>query len=266
MAALLAVRKHVESQGLIEIRSQDRALEGGRCHGRSHEEALIEGRKHIQRGADFFAKAGGRQPYGRVLDTLVGTGDIAADRRKSAARILDQGADDHICADVGGLLPLYKFAVAVVDHADHVRTLALDRGDGLPNLGDAQCAAVLIALGTLDRHQMDCGIFKRLTDAVKVKCAVGQEVHLLVADAVLGKGSPGGTDSDHFLQRIVGSAGSGKKDLSGAQIAHEGQGQRMGAACDLRAHQCVLGMKVGRVHSLEPVSTDIVVSVPGRAL
>ena len=173
VAALLTVRQNGKSERLIEIGGQDRPLEGGRSHSRSHEEALIEGGKNVQRGADLLSQSRGSQPDGRVLHALRSTCNITADRRKAAARVLDQGADDHVRADIGGLLPLHKFAVAVIDHADHVGALFFDHGDRFSDLAYAQCASVLIALGTLDSHQMDRGIFQRLADAFEVKCAVG---------------------------------------------------------------------------------------------
>ena len=57
--------------------------------------------------------------------------DIAADRSKSAARIFDEGTNDHICADLSPLFFFHKSALAVIYHADYIRFDIFDIGDQL---------------------------------------------------------------------------------------------------------------------------------------
>ena len=54
--------------------------------------------------AYFFSKSRRRKAVRRILDALFLSDNVAADRCQSAARIFNQGADDHIRADVRAAL------------------------------------------------------------------------------------------------------------------------------------------------------------------
>ena len=60
--------------------------------------------------------------------------------------VLDQRADDHICAHIAGLYGIHKFTVAVVHHTDQRRLLLLDEGNQLADLLHRERGAGLIAL------------------------------------------------------------------------------------------------------------------------
>ena len=129
MSGFPAVGEDGKAQLLIEAGGKNGALEGGCCNSGAHKEALIEGGKDFQRGADFFSEPRRGQAHGCVFHAVCSSGDVAADRSQAAAWILDQGTDDHVRADVGRFNALHEFPVAVVGHAQDIRPETLDKRD-----------------------------------------------------------------------------------------------------------------------------------------
>ena len=125
-----------------------------------------------------------------------------------------------------------------------------------------------IALGTLYGYDVDLlfGVLcEDFPDRLPVKEVIRKEVDLPVADAVLGKGAPGGSYADHLFQRVVGFSRNREEDLPGAQVPEQGRCQGVGAAGDLRANQRILRVEVVGIHLLEAVPSDVIVAVAGGA-
>ena len=101
---------------------------------------------------------------------------------------------------------------------------------------------------------------------VKIKGIIRQQINLQVRDAVFRKAPAGRPDADHFFERIIRFAGDAHQGLSGPEVAHKCEGERMRSAGDLRPYKCVFRMKIQRIDLLEAVPPDIVVTVTGRAL
>ena len=159
---------------------------------------MIKGLADAEAGAHLFSQAGSRQTVGSQLDAVLSAHNIAADGRQAAAGILNQRTDDHIGSHVRGFNPFYKFPVAVVHHADHVRLDPFNKADQLSDAGDGKGRPCGVALGPLDLHQLRFFV-DRFADVFIVKGAVGQQVHLPVGNAEFLQGACGVPDSDHLL-------------------------------------------------------------------
>ena len=196
------VRHDAEAQPLIHIRGKNRALERPGNDVRGKEEALVQTGQQAEIRADLLSEAGGRETVGAALDAFRRAADIAADGGQSAAGVFDQAADDHVRAHVRRLDPLDKFAVAVVDHAQNVRPALLAECDQLPDLRDGERRPCRVALRALDGDELCFGA-DRGADAVKIERAVRQQVDLPVLHAVFHQRTPGRTDADDLLQRVI---------------------------------------------------------------
>ena len=86
-------------------------------------------------------------------------------------------------------------------------------------------------------------IVQRALDGGEVKAAVFAQVDLRIADAVLLERAWAFAKTDDLLKRIVGLAGDGEQLVAGQQVCAQRDGERMGAAGDLRANQCGLGVE-----------------------
>ena len=89
MTALRSVRNDAESKLLIHICSKDRTFQCSRNNGRGEEQSLIERLADAKAGADLFSESRSCQTVCRSLHTVLPSDDIAADRGKSAARVLN---------------------------------------------------------------------------------------------------------------------------------------------------------------------------------
>ena len=123
-----------------------------------------------------FAESRGSQTVCRIFHTFFFADNIAADRCKSAARILDEGTDNHVCPDLNRLTLFHEFAVAVVDHADHVRFDVLDECDQFSDALHRERLARCISLGTLDGDKMRA-LVDGGADAFIVKLSVRKQIH-----------------------------------------------------------------------------------------
>ena len=184
VARLRAVRNHGKSQFFIDIGCEYGSLQGP-CHHRWREEqSLIEGLVKPQAGSYLTSQTRGGQAVGGAVDAVLSSGDISADRRQSAARILDERPHHHIRSHVGRLHPLHKLAVAVIHHTDDIRLPFLDKGDQLTDPLYRQGRPGGVPLGTLDCHQ-----FRLLIDcrcnSIKIKASIRKQIHLAVDDPVL---------------------------------------------------------------------------------
>lgn len=231
-----------EAEGLVHGGGEHRALDRAGDDIRREEEALIERGHQPEVRADLLPQSGRGETVGAAVHALLRTGDVAADGRKTAAGVLDEAADDHVRADVARLDRLDELAVAVIDHD---RYIGLDRAadsDGLADLRDRERRTRLVALGALDvdelRFRRDGG-----ADGGKIKAAVVEQIDLPVAYAVFGERAGRGADADDLLERIVGLAGDGEQLVAGQQVRAQRDGERMGAAGDLRANQRGLGVE-----------------------
>ena len=252
----------MEAQLLVDVRREDRALQRAGHHRRRHEKSLIERRHDAQIRADLLSQSGRAQTICAALHAALRAHDVAADGRQSAAGILDQRADGHVRTHVAWLDGLHELAIAVVHHAHQPRLDRLHEGDQLTNLLDRERRPRLIALGALDGDQLGALVDGR-ADAVPVEAAVGQQIHLTVADAVLLQRAGGRSDADDLLQRIVGPAHRRQQLVAGQQVGRQRHRQRMGAAGDLRAHQRGLGVEGIGVDALQIVATHVVIAIAG---
>ena len=153
MAGLFSVRYHWISQLLIDICRKHRSFERAAHHSRGEEKSLVKGLHYSKGCAHLLPESGGSKSVRAVLDQLFFSHDVTADRRKPAARILDQRANDHVCSHIAGLDPFHKLSVAVIYHADHLRASLLDKCDQFPDLFYGIAGTGLISLGALDGHK-----------------------------------------------------------------------------------------------------------------
>ena len=253
-----------EAELLVDVRGEDRALERAGDDGGGEEEALIQARHQAQIRTDLLAQTRGGEAVRAAVYARLRAADVAADGRKAAARILDQGADDHVRAEVTRLNDVHKLAVAIVHHADDVAADALDERDQLADLPDGERRTGCIALGALDGAQLRLRLDLR-ADALVVDAAVREEIDLVVGHAVLGQGARALADADDLLERVVRAADGGEQLVAGAQVGAQRDGQRVRAAQDARAHERGLGVKAVGIDALERVAADVVVAVAGGA-
>ena len=150
MTELFRPRLHRKAEILIELRRKNCPLLRGGRDGRREEESLEKLARHAERSAEFFSEARRREAIGCVLDVLTFSGNVTADRCKTASRVLDEGANHQVCAVFARLMALHEFAVAIVHHADDIRFHGFDKANQLRNLIDRECFPRGITLGALN--------------------------------------------------------------------------------------------------------------------
>ena len=119
-----------------------------------------------------------------------------------------------------------------------------------------------ITLGALDGDEF-CLFVDGGADAVVVKFTAGKQIHLPVANAILCQGAGTGTDADDLLQCVVGQTHGGEQLVAGQQVCAEGNGQGMGAAGDVGAHQGSFCAEGVCVDLFQLVTAFVVVAVSG---
>ena len=129
MTGLSAVWNHVKAQLLVDGRSKNCPLESACSNSRSQEESLEQRLVHAEAGPNLSSKSRCPQTVGGILNTLLRTRNIAADRSQAASWIFDQRAYHHVCSHITGLDGLHKLSIAVVNHADNIRLYALHKRD-----------------------------------------------------------------------------------------------------------------------------------------
>ena len=262
MAAFLRAGDAAEAQGFIQAGGENRALFRA-CHHRwGEEEALIQRRHQSQVRADLLPQTGGGKPIGAAVNALFRAADIAADGGKAAAGVFNQAAHGHVRAYVGGFDGFHKLAVAVVHHDGNAGLDIFAEGNQLADLPDGEGGAGGVALGALNGDELRLFV-DGLTDAVIVKAAVGEQVYLPVSNAVFRQRAGAFPDADDLLQGVVGHTHRGEQLVTGQQIGAEGDGEGVGAAGDLRAHQRGLGVEHVGVDPLQIVPAEIVIAVAG---
>ena len=232
---------------------------------RRHEEALIQGSVHIERGTALAADTGQSHAVGGALHQIGTAGHIAAAGSQTAAGVLDEGGGHQVSAAGHRLHLADKLAVAVV-HQRH--DVGVDRLDGLAQVTDLlrrQGFAHAVAAGTLDEHAGHGGILHRLQNGGQVGCAV-LEGYFLVADAVVGKGAGDiATLADDGLQRVIHAAGDGHHGLTGPHTGKHGAGDGVGAVDERSAHQRSFTAKHPGIDALQLVPAHVVVAIAGGA-
>ncbi len=135
MAALRPVRHHGKSKLLVYIRCKYGPFQGGSRHRRRQKQTLIESGKDAQGSAHLLGQPGGSQTAGRILHTFPFSGNIAADGRKPASRILDERPDHHIRSHLRRFRGFHKLPVAVVYHHENIRLDLLHKGNQFSDAG-----------------------------------------------------------------------------------------------------------------------------------
>ena len=166
---------------------------------------LVKGGHQPQICAYLLPKARGTETVGAAVHAFPGAADVAADGGQAAPGFLMRLPTIMSAPRSEGLLHLHKFAVAVVHHAEHAGLALLAEGDQLPNLLHGEGGPRSVPLGALDGDELGF-IRNGPADALIVKGAVRQQLHLPVAHAVFRQGAGGGTDTDDLLQCVVGPA------------------------------------------------------------
>src|SRR5699024_11190598 len=113
MTGFCAVGNDRISQLLINVCSEHSSFQSSAYNRRCKKESLIEGLHDSERSANLFSKSGRSQAVRTVLDQILPSGNIAADRSQAAAWIFDQGADDHVCSYITRLDRFHKFPITV---------------------------------------------------------------------------------------------------------------------------------------------------------
>ena len=220
---LRAARNDVETEPLIHVRRENRALErAGDDRGRK-EEALIEAWKQAQIRADLLPQSGSRKPIRAALDTFLCSADIPTDGRKPATWVFDQAADDHVRAQIGRLDGFHKLAVAVIDHAGNARLDRLAERDELADFLHGVRRSCRVPLRALDGDELR--LFRdRRADAVIIKRSVREQIDLPVAHAVLLERALGLADADDLLERVIRRADGAQQLVSGKKIRRQRDG------------------------------------------
>ena len=115
---------------------------------------------------------------------------------------------------------------------------------------DAEAGTGGIALAALDGDELGLGADGPF-DALIVKAAAGQQIHLPVGDAVLLEGAGGGADADDLLQRVIRRADRAEQLVTRKQIRAQRNGQRVRAAGDLGPYQRRLGAENAGIDALQ---------------
>ena len=120
-----------------------------------------------------------------------------------------------------------------------------------------------VALGALDEHRLDPGVFHRPGKALGIGGVVHQ-LHLPVLHAiVLQRAGPLVHHADHPQEGVVGGPHGGDQDLPRLQRPEQGAGDGVGAVDKPEAHQGVLGAEDLGVDLLQLVPAQVVVAVAG---
>ena len=260
MAGFRGIRHNTVAELLIDVGGKNRTLERTGNDRRRKEEALIQRGHQTQIRADLLSQTRGGKAIGTAVNAGLRAADVAADGRESAARILDERADNHVRADVAGLNRLDKFAVAVVHHADDAGTDALHKGNQLANLLDRERRAGRVTLAALDGDELGAlvdGVF----NALVVDGAVLKQRNLCIADTVFLQRTGAFADADDFLQRVIRTADRGEQLVARQQVCAQCDGQRVRSAGNLRTDQRGFRMEAVGVDALERVASDVVVAI-----
>ena len=118
-----------KAQGLVKICGKDCTLFRIGGDGGGEEEALIHLGHKSEVCAHFLAQSGSGKAVSAAVDAGLCAGNVTAGGSKTAARILDEAAYNHICTHFGGLQCFHKFTVAVIHHDDDVRLNFLAESD-----------------------------------------------------------------------------------------------------------------------------------------
>ena len=238
---ITVARHRVLAQQLQHALRINGGLDGLTHHAGGIVEAQIHVAGRFQRAAQFLAQAGRVQAVGAQLHQILPAGNVAAGGRNTAARVLDETAHHKVGTHLAGLLRLGELAVAVVHKDDDIR---VGGTGGVGNLFDGvqiKGVALQVAAAALDMAHLGPGGL--LCNQVVVRGEVSLEGSFVVFDAVVHQGTGAlalAVQTDDALQRIVGAAGGGQQGVPCPQQAEQGHRQRMGAALELAAHQCIL--------------------------
>ena len=207
---------------------------------------IVKAQIHVARGvqctAQILAEAGGVQPVGAQLHEVAAARDVAAGGGDAAAGVLDEAAHHEVCTCLAGFFLLGELAVAVVHKDDDVGVGGTcgvgDLADGV----EVEGVALQVAAAALDVADLRARGF--LGDELIVRGKVGLQRGLVVLDAVIHQGSGAfalAIQTDDAFQRVIRTARGSQQGIACPQQAKEGHGQRMGAALELAAHQCIFG-------------------------
>ena len=232
---------HLISQQLVQRSGKGRGLNGRSHHRRRKEQSHKQRTGVAQCAADLFAHAGRTQTLGAHIHILGFSCNIAAGWRDAAARIFNQRTDDEVSTDLGRLLLLHEFSVAVVHHNDGFRVDRTHQTDNPLDVLHKQRWTQRITAGTLDvsdLRTLDC-----LRDALIVDLAVLEQVQLLIlhteilertADLLLL------TQPDDAMQSVIRQTGQADHPVARAQNAEQGNGQCVGAGHKVITNQRIL--------------------------
>ena len=196
----------------------------------------------VLRAAQIPADAGRSEAVAALFDKVLTARNVAARRGDAAAGVLDEAARHDVRAEGDGLGGLGELAVAVVHENHRVRVGFAGGVRDLLNRGKVKRIALGVAAAALDvYHRGGPGL---LGDQVIVGGEVRQQRALIVVHAKLPQRAAAlarVSDADDAFQRVIRAARGGQQGVAGAQQTEQRDGQRVGAAHELRAHQCGLG-------------------------
>ena len=237
----------VARDGLFAHQFQQALGVDGRLDGLAdHAGGVVEAQIHIagrlEGAAQLLAEAGGVQAVGTELHEVFPACDIAAGGGDAAAGVLDEAAHHEVCTGLAGFFLLGELAVAVVHKDDDV---GVGGAGGVGHLADGvevEGVALQVAAAALDVADLRARGF--LGDELIVRGKVGLQRGLVVLDAVIHQGSGAfalAIQTDDPFQRVIRTARGGQQGIACPQQTKEGHGQRVGAALELTAHQCIFG-------------------------
>ena len=90
----------MKAQTFIDPGCENGGFQRGCRHGRCKENALEQMRQEAEIRTYFLPQSRRGKPVGALTDQFFRTGDVSADRRQTAAGVLDEGPDDQVCAKV----------------------------------------------------------------------------------------------------------------------------------------------------------------------
>ena len=196
----------------------------------------------VLRAAQVPADAGRSEAVAALFDKVLTARNVAARRGDAAAGVLDETARHDVRAEGDGLGGLGELAVAVVHENHRVRVGFACGVRDLLNRGKVKRIALGVAAAALDvYHRGGLGL---LGDQVIVGGEVRQQRALVVVHAKLPQRAAAlarVSDADDAFQRVIRAARGGQQGVAGAQQTEQRDGQCVGAAHELRAHQCGLG-------------------------
>ena len=231
---------------------------------RRHKQTLIENAIVAGVGADFGAEPRHGQPLRYAFNKRTLTCHISTGRSKSAAGILNQRTCHNISAVSRGFVDFAEFAITVINSNDDARETLVYERKGLLQLVLPERLTPCIPARALEIYNFDAPVqtgFER----VQINLSAILQLNLPEMHTLPFKGMRRVcSDSDRFLQRIIGLTGGGKNHVAQLRYAGKHGKERMCPINKLGTYKrgiCLEGISEDNIQRITP---NVFISIAGR--